>query len=305
MKHLIPSLGPIALLVALAATAAAAEVPDGDLKNADGHDECMIRIGVLSDMHITLTDNPRYAVYLEHFEKAIGEANQADLDLVLIPGDLTSSGKDEQYERFKELLERITAPVLYVAGNHDTGNKVSTKKKRLVNEERISQYQEMLTDSYFTAEPIPGLRVVGIDASLFGSGLETEDKQWAFLETELASSAGHRSTILMLHYPIYNDEPDEENGYSNVDREPRARLLDMLEKGTVDLVLSGHLHQPRDVTTASGLRMITAPALSFGLPFGEEPQAWATLRYHLCDGEVKSVQQHKVSEPTPPRKKRD
>lgn len=300
MKHLIPSLGLIAIMAALAPTAAAQDVATED---AGDHDQCMIDIAVLSDMHITLSANPRYAVYAEHFKQAIDEANQAEPDLVLIPGDLASSGKAEQYEKFKEMIGMIDAPVLYVAGNHDTGNKISTGKKYLVSEENVSLYRAILGDLYYSAEPIPGLRVIGIDAGLLGSGLETESKQWAFLETELATSEGYRSTILMLHYPIYNDSPDEEDGYSNVDLEPRARLLGLLDKGTVDLVVCGHLHQPRDKTTEAGLRMITAPALSFGLPFGEQPQSWVMLRYHLCDGEVVSVQQHKVSEPTQPREK--
>ncbi|MEM9753572.1 MAG: metallophosphoesterase [Planctomycetota bacterium] len=268
-------------------------------------DPCVIRIGVLSDMHLWLTDNPRYAVYTDHFAQAIDQANAAELDLVLIPGDLTNSAKAEEYARYREMAAELKMPVLCVPGNHDTGNKVSSNKKRLVTEQRVGEYRSQLGEPWYVAEPLPGLRVVALDTSLLGSGLPSEAEQWAFLESVLAASGPSQPvrTVVLLHYPLYHDQPDEDAGYTNVDVEPRTRLLTLMERADVDLVLSGHLHDFRDVTADRGMRMITAPALSFGLPFGETPQAWMSLELRRCDGQIESLEQHVVSPPTLPRNK--
>jgi predicted phosphodiesterase len=88
-----------------------------------------------------------------------------------------------------------------------------------------------------------------------------------------------------------------------VDGQYRGRLMSLLEQANVKLVISGHTHHPGDVTTSGGIRMITVPATSFGLPFGEQPQGWLLLTFSRCDGSVKAIEFRKISDPTPPPEK--
>jgi len=72
----------------------------------------MKRIVHISDIHI--------GHHLEdHLDKAIGQINEYDPDLMIFTGDLTQDGQVEQYDVARDVMERIECTKFMVPGNHD------------------------------------------------------------------------------------------------------------------------------------------------------------------------------------------
>jgi 3',5'-cyclic AMP phosphodiesterase CpdA len=236
-----------------------------------------VRVALVSDTHIDRgTNGP---LHRSRFEKVIAQVNQAKVDVVLMAGDLTENGRPEELREFRALAGGFQAPVLWVPGNHDLGAKVIRGKnrepKKEVNAYRVARYEMEMGPSYFVREAA-GLRVVGINGSLLGSGLGKERRMWSFLETVLSQPVTHR-TLALIHYPPFVNKPNEAGGeYWNVEPQPRARLLTLLKQGGVAAVLSGHLHRPI-AQRQDGILFLTTHPAGFGLPAKKQPEGWTLL----------------------------
>src|SRR5205085_677338 len=114
------------------------------------------------------------------------------------------------------------------------GDKTTAGKLGSVTAERVAQYEAAFGPSFF-ADTLFGIQVLGINSSLFGSGLPREQEQWAFLE-ETLSRAQPWPSLLLTHYPLALERPDEPGDpYWNIEPEPRRRLSALLEQGGVRL----------------------------------------------------------------------
>ncbi|MBU6411036.1 MAG: metallophosphoesterase [Verrucomicrobiota bacterium] len=256
--------------------------------SAPAESAVLARIALVADPHVNRATNGLEATFGAHFDAVISQVNAAKVDCVLIAGDLTQSGGPKEMEDFRREIKKFRAPVFFVAGNHDVGNKRHAGQSGEVTAERLALYEKRLGHSFFVTKR-HGVRIIGINASLLGSGLPEEDKQWRFLETRLARPSG--PTLLLLHYPPFVKTPEEPGGgYWNLEPGPRARLLRLLRPGGVRAVLSGHLHR-EVVNHADGILFVTSPPVSFGLPRGKQPEGW-TLIIVPRTGEVRAEFRH-------------
>ena len=214
-------------------------------------------------------------MYRARLDKVIGAVNECGADFVVITGDLTEDGKQPELEDFAKQIKGFKAPVLYVPGNHDLGNNIIPGKGGSVSVERAERYEQALGPTFF-ARDVKGVRVIGVNSPVFGSGFEIEQKMWTFLERECARPAGKPASAFM-HYPPFVRSADEGGGdYWNIEPEPRARLLKLLKQAGVKTVLTGHLH--RDLTNRhDGTIFITTRPVSFGLPKGKQPEGWTLV----------------------------
>ena len=241
------------------------------------------RIALVSDPHLSM--NPRYADYLDNFQRVTAEVNQADVDVVLIAGDLTQSFDVSSAGKFNEMRKRFKAKTWCVAGNHDVGNKPQPGKPTTVTDARIGVYEKSIGPAFFAEDVLPGVRVIGITSSLLGTNLPSEQKQWDFLEKEL--QAPRRGiTFLLTHYPPFAQSPDETDGYFNINSDVRPRLAALLKRGGVTAILSGHLHRPVTLNW-DGIPILGAPATSFGLPEGKQQVGWRLVSLY-ADGSLTS-----------------
>jgi 3',5'-cyclic AMP phosphodiesterase CpdA len=244
-----------------------------------------VRIALLSDTHVNRngTSDDQH-LYRGRFDKAIAMVNTSKVDLVLFTGDLTQDGKPEQIDDFLAQIKKISPPVFYVPGNHDVGNKIIPGKGGTVTENRVAQYEKALGPSFFS-KTAAGVRIIGINSPMIGSGFSREQEMWTFLEKELAQP-GRLPTIVFSHYPAFIKTADEGGGdYWNMEPEPRKRLLDLIKKAGVKTMLSGHLH--RDLVNRwEGILFISTRPISFGLPKGKQAQGW-TLVTLPPEGEAK------------------
>ena len=236
----------------------------------------LARIALVSDTHSNRGTNDQQPRYHARLDKVISAVNAAKVDCVLIAGDLTENGKPEEIADFREQIGGFQAPVWFVPGNHDVGNKRIKGKEKESNLTawRVTRF-EMRSGSSFFVRHRAGLRVIGFNSPILGSSYPRERRMWRFLEKEL-KKPNAPPTVLFTHYPPFLKSPTEGTDYFNVEPEPRARLLKLLRGGNVRAVLSGHLH--RSLTNRSdGVAFLTTGPVSFGLPQGKQAQGWTLV----------------------------
>ena len=249
------------------------------------------RIALVSDTHVNRSTNTDQQRYRAHLAKVIEQVNAAKVDFVVIAGDLTENGRPEEFTDFKEQIKGFEPRVFYVPGNHDLGNKVLQGKATELTAFRVSRYEMRMGRATF-ARHHSGVRILGVNSPVFGSGFSQESTLWRFLEKELAAPSEH-PTILFMHYPPFTRKPDEGGGdYWNIEPAPRQRLLGLLKKGGVKTVLTGHLHRDL-INRDDGILYVTTRPVSFGLPKGKQPEGW-TLVTLRTEGEAQ-IESHRIS----------
>jgi 3',5'-cyclic AMP phosphodiesterase CpdA len=114
--------------------------------------------------------------------------------------------------------------------------------------------------------------VVAVDAQLFGSGLDAEEAQWAWLADQFAHAPETGPTALVTHKPLAAsvEELTSAPPYRFVPRNARTRLDALTRRRHLDLVLSGHVHQYR-VIDMEGTRHVWAPTTWAVLPERTQP----------------------------------
>lgn len=256
-----------------------------------------VRVALLSDVHITHRLKEDQPVRERRFQEAIAAVNAEKVDVVLLAGDLTEDGTVAEFKDFQRLARGFDAPVWYVPGNHDVGNKRIPGKKESITPERNKRYESVLGPTWWVREHA-GVRVVGVNGPLLGSGLPEETPMWADLERALATTSAV-PTLLMVHFPPFQSSNSEPGGvYWNLEPYPRARLLGLAQQGGVKTILSGHLH--RNLTnTCNGITLLTTTTIGVGDPKKNPPRGWMLLSVEK-DGRL-SIDQRTVRDPTDSR----
>jgi len=182
-------------------------------------------------------------------------------DLVIHSGDVTVDGADveEDLRYAAGLMRDLGVPFRVVPGNHDVGD--AGHPRQPVDGERLARWRVHFgPDRWF--EDAEGYRLIGLDAILLGSGDLEETAQAAWLETVMEGADG-RGIAWFLHRPLFLDSPGEgDTGYWSVKPQPRARLMELVQRYSVTLVASGHLHKSHRMTH-QGTCYVWAPASSF------------------------------------------
>ncbi|HON07926.1 MAG TPA: metallophosphoesterase [Verrucomicrobiota bacterium] len=232
-----------------------------------------VRIALVSDVHINHGTNR--ALYQSNYEKVIEQVNSAGVDFVVVAGDLTEDGTADEYADFKRLTKKFKSPVRALPGNHDIGNKVLGKGKSEITFKRLIDYHLHIGKSYF-AEDVCGIRLIGANSSLFGSGLGKEKTMWQFLDNELGKKSD-KPVLFFLHHPLFQKKPEEKGGeYWNLEPAHRFRLFGLFQQAGVSAVFSAHLHKPLTNYYNNVLYYTTHP-VSFGLPKGKQKSGWTLL----------------------------
>jgi 3',5'-cyclic-AMP phosphodiesterase len=161
------------------------------------------------------------------------EATGVHPDAIVFTGDLTDLGEPEAYRALRAAVEpvaeRLGAPVIWVAGNHD---------------ER-PQLRAALLDAPASEEPVTGvwdlggLRLIALDSTVPGWHHGDLDRaQLAWLAEELAVPAP-LGTILALHHPPL---PSHIPFFDILELRDQPGLARVIAGTDVRAVLAGHLH---------------------------------------------------------------
>ncbi|MFD6062791.1 metallophosphoesterase family protein [Rhodococcus wratislaviensis] len=219
-----------------------------------------MKIVQISDTHLSA----RGGRTQQNFELVVDYVNnQVRPDLVVHSGDIVIIHPDDVDDRAHAhtLMQRFTAPVLVVPGNHDIGEPGSAPWQGIgVTDERIAAFETVWGPDHWRHDADNGT-VLGLNSELFGSGLDRETRQWAWIEDVAADVPESQRVIVFLHKPIWS-AVDEPVGHAVDIGESRTRLLTALGKVSLAAVGSGHLHCYRQTRRGDTLE-VWAPSTGF------------------------------------------
>lgn len=158
----------------------------------------MARILQITDTHLVAP--PRLLAGVLDTEAALERAvadiaaslpKLGPIDALLVTGDLSDDGSSESYKLLRAKLEPLGLPLLAIPGNHDA------------REEMRASFADLFTPfgRLNWLQDIRGLRIVGIDTLVEGSGGGVIDEETAgFLDAALAFDG---PVLLAMHHPPF------------------------------------------------------------------------------------------------------
>jgi len=235
-----------------------------------------VKFAVISDPHLSLpavnTENrvkmEDYSVEL--FREAIEVVNSIhDLDFVLLLGDLTKDAEPWNIDLLREMLEEVKFPVFAVLGNHEVSPiPVKGREPSVASLVGSSKYTTVFAlqgygfngpRTYWYAEPIPGLLLVGLDTTKIGSwGGKVSQAQLQWLEGVLRANRDKLTIVLGHHLLVPFREEESKPEWKNFYLDNAEELIKLLEKHEqVSFYLCGHRHVSTVPVERNGIWYIT------------------------------------------------
>ena len=176
------------------------------------------RIIVIADLHVLPGNDCE-----KNLKIAVEEINKSDADLVVIHGDLTTDGSDEELSNVKSILDQIKLPQFVLPGNHETTWSQSATKTIFDlwgNDRFVTEF-----DNYV---------IVGIACGPYmkmGDGhIKQEDLHW--LDETLAKHCTNGKQVISFnHYPLKKDLDNYDD------------YIRILRKYPVIAHVNGHYHK--------------------------------------------------------------
>ena len=208
--------------------------------------------GIVADTHINQSEDESASPYLcnrlanPRARWVVDYLNSQDVDFTVHLGDIVNpvphlESCRDAIERFRAIFGKLEKPLHIIPGNHDIGDKpVDWMPASNIDEGSIRHYEEAHGRHYFSNEH-KGCRFIFLNAQLFNTGLESEQGQQRWIESELGASTDQRSFVF-LHYPPFITRPDESTNYDNLDEPARTWLLDICSRHGVTALYAGHVH---------------------------------------------------------------
>ncbi len=198
----------------------------------------VVRLAILSDVHVT-PGNANEG----QLREAVAEINATDVDAVMMTGDLTNEGSDEQLSNVKGILDGISHPLYVIPGNHENNWSQSACKT----------FNDLWGSDRFVFT-VDQLVVVGMNCGPFmkmGDGhIKQEDLLWLDSTLNVMVKPGMK-VLSVNHYPIL-DDLDNYRAY-----------VDILKKYPVITHQCGHYHRWRQYET-DGINGVMVRALDMG-----------------------------------------
>ncbi len=240
-----------------------------------------VRFAVISDPHVDIkgTNGMKMSQFsLDCVTKTVAELNMdKELSFVMVCGDLLLDGEWENAKAIKAELDRLKAPYMVVAGNHDFKPADPKKHREGYTYLSIEEFVEFFNGHgydktgkrYYSHEIVPGLRVIGMDAIL-----PLEQKKWggmvpaeqiAWLESELEKNKDSLH-VIFIHHNFVTWSADEMEGgpkqWFYVDNAAEVREVLSKYAAIAPMVISGHRHIGLNLKELNGVNYITSPSVN-------------------------------------------
>lgn len=191
------------------------------------------RFALLSDLHVTPGNDEEKAL-----KRIVKEVNASEAEFVVITGDLTNQGADDELQNVKGILSQLQKPWYVVPGNHETvwSQSATTSYNKWFGPDRFSFIKDATLYIGFNTGPYMKM----------GDGhVKHEDIVW--LEKELKAQAPKVSRILAFcHYP-----------YTSNDLGNAQEVVRILRNYNVNASFCGHGHSYVDLPNV-GIKNIMA-----------------------------------------------
>ena len=177
------------------------------------------RFALLTDLHVT-----HQGTALEDLQQSVDQINQsADIEFVLVTGDITEEGDHQSLQRAKDVLDQLKVDYYIIPGNHETKWSESgvTDFEKIFGSERFKfQHNDCLFLGFNTG---PVMRMAD-------GHVVPQDIAW--MEDELKQAGCEKSVFLVTHYPLLKQDVD--NWYE---------VTDLVRPYRIQAFLGGHYHK--------------------------------------------------------------
>jgi predicted phosphodiesterase len=219
-----------------------------------------MRIALIADTHLSV----RAPECVANWHAARRAVARMDASLSIHLGDITLDGQHDSEELAfaARLLRYWPTPLRCVPGNHDLGD---GSGEAPLSAHCIAAYGEHFGPSCWAVRT-GGWLLLGIDAQLLGSDSPEEEDQWAWIEHQALLQGPQLQTALFLHRPLLcSSASGVARRGRHVNLGATQRLLGGALQDSLRLVVSGHMHQFRDLMI-DGVRHLWMPSTAFVMP---------------------------------------
>lgn len=188
------------------------------------------------------------------FTLAVKQINAMRPDFVVICGDLVQTSNDKSFADFNSIRAGFKLPCYCAAGNHDVKNEPTL--------ESLNRYREKIGKDYYSVEH-KGYTLVIANTQLWKAPVKGESERhdaW-FKETLQSANAKGSPAIVVVHYPLFLNQPDEKESYYNLPLAKRKELLLLCERNGVVAFLAGHTHR-HIVNDYNGIQLVNGETTS-------------------------------------------
>lgn len=230
-------------------------------------------VAQISDLHIKPRGQLAYgwadtAAALGRCVVEIGRLPQKP-DIILISGDLTDGGTEEEYAHLGDLLAPLAQNLLAIPGNHD-----NREAMRAAFAERGFLPRDRFLHFSYDDVALP-MRILGLDTVVAGrSGGLLCAERLAWLEAQLAEKAD-RPTLIAMHHPPFA------TGIAHMDAiglEGCEEFSEIVQRyPSVELITCGHVHRLVRATVG-GRPTLICPGTSHVVHLDLDESAPATFR---------------------------
>ncbi len=200
------------------------------------------KITLLTDIHVVPGNNNE-----KMLQEVINDINSNETELVVLSGDLTNEGSDEQLYNVKSLLDKITKPLFVIPGNHENNWSQSACK---------TFFDIWGNDRFVTVTD--NLVIAGINCGPYmkmGDGhIKQEDLFW--LDKTLSEHVKKGKQVLSICHYALNEDLDNYRDYVAV-----------LKKYPVVAHLNGHYHHYKRYRVEN-IEVMHCRSLAMGKTFG-------------------------------------
>lgn len=229
-------------------------------------------VAQLTDTHV-IADPALHELYIDNNERlraAVAALNAEDPcpELVLLTGDLTNTGVDDEYDVLAEHVAELTIPTLAIPGNHDARDSIRTLFDHLdwADADHASCFVDV------DHAEIGPIRFVGLDSTTPGRpGASFDSERAAWLAEAIDGAPGR--VALALHHPPF------ETGIGWMDRSGFIGLTELeavLVEHPVERIVAGHIHRSI-TTTVAGIPTVTCPSTIHHVDLDLAPDAPVSL----------------------------
>lgn len=236
----------------------------------------------VSDIHFGVEDRAAH----DWFAQAVSREHP---DAVVCTGDITQRAKKREFAAAQEWFAGLGVPVALEVGNHDMPYYNPVERFRTP----FKRY-DALARAVGAQLEFPDIAFVSLLTTVraqrrfpWSDGVVTERALAQTLDQLEGLSGDSRLKIVTCHHPLMAGPPGSPNPTIHGDRAFAA-----LAKAGADIVLSGHVHVPFDITheiDGHPLRMIGAGTLSTRLRSCPPSYNRITIQGHDVDLEQRSL----------------
>ena len=190
---------------------------------------------------------------------AIGEIQGANVDAVVVKGDLTSGGTRKEYDEFLNAYGVFGDQLHHVRGNHDTDKSMD------------------VGDTAPFSVALPGVVLAVLDTSQFHKpNGDLDREQLAWLDA-LAADASE-PVLVFGHHPMWDavNDPRSDDFFGLVPDATEALCAVIARRNTIGGYFAGHTHRNRVLRFANARNVPIVEVASVK----EYPGAWAEYRVY-------------------------